>query len=430
MKFILDYKNGEYSLTKIDSEESVTVNQEKIESFVKSVKISPISAYFYKNEVKLFFGDDKYIILKNYKKNKDCKLYCDIESLINDNTRVNVVNNINISKIKGIVFTGVALATMTFAGMAFTSNDKKVEKPISFEQTSEEEISIITSIPESVPIITPKPSPTPLPTTTPEPVITPAKQFENRYTESMLLKYTNSNFVGIPLATKFDDYYCNTILKYSNSEIWNYMYKYGNEFGVDPYLVLAICYTESNLLHYKTIPGGSSYNGYGVGIAQHESPDGTNKVTAFNFITGEYETEIISMENACNLEKNIKIATMILSGKFKQYNNNIYAVIQSYNYGDGAMKIILGKYAKETNRTIDEVLSDFSDTGWLKYVSDFHINANKYINWPYEKYGNPNYISDVLGYYLGTCVLITLPDGNNIVIDLVTLDKTYETKTR
>ena len=30
------------------------------------------------------------------------------------------------------------------------------------------------------------------------------------------------------MATKFSDYYCNTILKYSNSEIWDYMYKYGN----------------------------------------------------------------------------------------------------------------------------------------------------------------------------------------------------------
>ena len=198
---------------------------------------------------------------------------------------------------------------------------------------------------------------------------------------------------------------------------------YGKQFGVDPYLILATCYAETSLEHEKTLQGGPRYNGHAVGIGQHENPSGKESVTAFNYETGQFETEIISLENACDLEMNIKMTVMLFQNRLQKYNNNIYATIQSYNYGTGAMDLILAKYAQDNHCLVEDVLTNYADTGWLAYVKDFHDNPKNYLSkWQYSTYGNENYIKDVLGYYLGTESINKLEDGTQISIDLTTLD--------
>ena len=48
-------------------------------------------------------------------------------------------------------------------------------------------------------------------------------------------------------------------------------------------------------------------------------------------------------------------------------NYNIVAAIQCYNMGYGNMQTILKTYAVDTNRTVDQILNDKNDTGWLDY---------------------------------------------------------------
>lgn len=432
MELILSVKNGEYVLEKIEgNKRNSTNNQQKIYSIIRSIKVSPIRATFYNNSVKLFFGDGRYITLKGYKNNKDLDLFSSILNLVDDNTRVNI-NNINTKLFKRLAFTGAAIISFSLVG--FTSNSKnnnaEAKSDIAITQTIE---SIPTPIP--TPTIVPTVTPTITPTILPTPSLIERvenKDFNDRYTESMLLNISNNtNFAGIPLATGFNEYYCKKALECFNSDIWTFSNKHGNDFGVDPYLPYALFYGESNFEHEKTLPGGSSYNGSAVGIGQHENPNGTNSVTAFNYNTNQYETEIITMENACDLEKNIKMTVMILQNKLKKYNNNIYVAIQSYNYGDWAMNVILEQYAQENNMSVEDVLNNHEDIGWLKYVEHFHNNPQQYLpNWKYKTYGDPNYVKKIMGYYIGTESINILPDGTKVAINLVSLDKTYEEKMR
>lgn len=428
MEIVLSIKNDEYNLEKVEANNKKrTNNQDKIWKIISSINISAIRATYYNKDVKLFFGEGRYVTLKDYQKNKNLELYSNVLNCINENTRViKNVSNINKKTIKRIALTGTIVLSLTFLGTSIVNGKKNIPNA----QT-------ITITPTIKPTTIPTPTIIPTATPTVTPAITPVldtlpKSFEDRFNESMLIcKSNNFNFEGIALTTGYTEYFCKKVLECSKSEIWDYMNKYGEEFGVDPYLILAICYNETNLEHEKTIPGGSSYNGCAVGIGQHENPNGTNKITAFNYKTGEYETEVISMENACDLEKNIKMTTMLIQNKLKKYNNNIYAAIQSYNYGDWAMNVILNEYGRERKLSIDEILNDYTDTGWMKYVEYFHNNPQEYLsNWNYKTYGDSNYVKKVMGYYIGTESVNTLSDGSKVSINLVTLENTYETKKR
>lgn len=433
MEIILNYKNGNYILEKVEGKRvNRTNNQQRISGIINNVKISAINATYHDKFVKMYFGDNRYIILKDLDKNKNLELYSIVLNCINENTRVvKNINNVNKTRLK--LITGLTIASLTIT--SFVSIGKKnqsINRPpinnTSVETVLPTDIPSINSIPESEVVISTL-TPPPAPTATPK--INEIKDFEDRFTESMLISKSNrTDFVGIPLATNFNDDFCKKALECSKSDIWFFSNKYGSDFGVDPYLPYSLFYGETDFEHEKTLPGGSSYNGSAVGIGQHENPDGTNAVTAFNYNTNQYETEIISMENACDLEKNIKMAIMLLQNKLKKYKGNIYVAIQSYNYGDGAMNIILTEYAKEKNITIDEILNDYSDTGWLKYVEHFHYNPGQYLsNWKYKTYGDPNYVNKIMGYYIGTESTNTLPDGTKVTINLISCEKTYEAKT-
>ena len=105
----------------------------------------------------------------------------------------------------------------------------------------------------------------------------------------------------------------------------------------------------------------------------------------------------------------------------KKYKGNVYLALQSYNYGRGLVDSIICIYADEIGSTYDNVVANFNDFGWMKYVKMAHnnpqsfakmIDTNKYpefqitadyLNkWSYDTYGDENYVSNVLSYYIGT----------------------------
>jgi len=434
MEFLLSVKNGQYNLEKIDGNvKRRTNNQDLISRVINSIDIPVIRATFAGRDVRMYFGDNRYLTLKNYTANKELELYSNVADYISENTRIiKNVNNVNKTKLK--LITGLTIASLSITTVV--NIGKKDNQSINNQSINNPSIETIS--PTDIPSITQTPIIKDTIESILEPVITEApkivevKDFEDRLTESMLMSMSDrTDFVGIPLATNFNDYFCKKALECFKSDIWTFSNQYGNDFGVDPYIAYSLFYGETNFEHEKTIPGGSRYNGYGVGIGQHESPNGKNSVTAFNFNTNQYETEIISMENACDLEKNIKMSIMLLQNKLNKYNGNIYVAIQSYNYGDWAMNVILNEYAKEKNMTLDEILNDHSDTGWLKYVEYFHNNPQQYLpNWNYKTYGDPNYVTKIIGYYIGTESTNTLPDGTKVTTNLISCEKTYDVKSR
>jgi len=203
------------------------------------------------------------------------------------------------------------------------------------------------------------------------------------------------------LGNRITDYSSIIINDFIRSEAFQYFSKYGQEFNVDPYLLLAISMNESTLNHSETIPGGSFYNGHGIGIMQVEKVHIGKDITAFNYINNQEETLNITSQNIINLETNIKIGAMMFQNSLQRFNGNVYLTLQSYNYGPDLMNMVVNIYAKEIGVEPSEVIANKDDLGWLKYVDDIHNNPSKYIsNWEYSTYGNNKYIENVLGYYV------------------------------
>ena len=189
--------------------------------------------------------------------------------------------------------------------------------------------------------------------------------------------------------------YKRNVIDFLYSPSGNLIYKYSEQFGVDPNLIAAMAMQESSLNHNDCIPGGDNYWGYGVGLLQLESPSG-QEITAYNYETYEMETEYITMENACNLEKNIKIGCMIFQNNLDNNQGNVFLALQSHNYGQPMLDLVMYDMYGDN---IDTIKSNYGDTSWISGIKEAHDNPYKYLSdWNESAYGDGNYIENVLRF--------------------------------
>lgn len=213
---------------------------------------------------------------------------------------------------------------------------------------------------------------------------------------------------------------------HNNTEVMQYMIKYGEMYGVDPYILMAKAMQESSFSHNSCLPGGSNYNGYGMGIMQHEKPDG-RQIVAYNYKTGQEDAIRVTYDNAMDLEMNIKMGAMHFQNCLKNNNGNILLALQAYNYGQGMVNSILTRYGRDQGMTVDEIKSNYSDIGWMEYVTDAHNNAWRYIGDWNGYYGDANYIRNVLRYFVGDAACYYY-DGEQVLFDLNTFEMTKVTE--
>lgn len=206
----------------------------------------------------------------------------------------------------------------------------------------------------------------------------------------------------------------------NNESTYNLFLKYGKMYGVDPYILMAKAFQESSFSHNSCLPGGKNYNGYGVGIMQHETPDG-RAVVAHNYITGEDDVMYLTMSNAVDLEKNIQMGAMHFQKCLENNNGNLLLALQAYNYGQGMVDAILRDYAAQKGTTVDAVRISYYDTGWLTLVNEAHNNPCKYIDSWSGTYGDAQYIQHVLRYFIGSDTYYYYGD-EKIVFDLNTFE--------
>ncbi|PFQ27743.1 NlpC/P60 family protein [Bacillus cereus] len=198
--------------------------------------------------------------------------------------------------------------------------------------------------------------------------------------------------------------------------------KYGEMFGVDPYLLVAKASQESGGDHEGSLPGGRGYNGAAVGLMQVEKPGEVIKgVTAFNFQTKKEETMNISGPgDVTDVDANIKAGTMEFASRLKGNFYNVLLSIQAYNYGPGGTNAIVDLYAKETGKTSDEIRQNTGDTGWMKFRDEVHNNPSKYFKWSGSTYGDAKYIEHVLRYYASPeskAPWVMKEDGTKVMAD-------------
>ena len=185
------------------------------------------------------------------------------------------------------------------------------------------------------------------------------------------------------------------VIDYLASPEGQLIYKYAEQYGVDPNIMAAIAMQETTLNHYACIPGGEWYSGYGVGLMQLESPDGA-AVTAYNYDNNKWDTEYVTMAGACDLEKNIKIGCMIFQNKLKENYGNVFLAIQSYNYGQGMIDMMMAKLYGDNAK---EVMQDYSDISWIAEIENIHNNPDMYLpGWAESAYGDGKYLEHVLRF--------------------------------
>ena len=151
--------------------------------------------------------------------------------------------------------------------------------------------------------------------------------------------------------------------------------KYGNKYGIDPELLMAMAAQESCGDHYNNLD-----NGPAEGIMQVEkSAHLGSSVSAYNFETGEIDTIQINEENLQDLETNIQIGTMILRTCIEDNNYNIPLAIQTYNLGPGNMATALEMCSDLENIDENELRNNPTNNEWLRYRSFLNSGDSKYV---------------------------------------------------
>lgn len=156
--------------------------------------------------------------------------------------------------------------------------------------------------------------------------------------------------------------------------------KYSKRYGVDPNLVLAIA-TQERGVHGTTVDKGGA-----IGLMQIQYNVWVGeRISAYNFETGKRETFIVDDEKLADIDYNIKVGCMYLQNCMEYMDYNTVAAVQCYNMGAGSMNKILKAYSADCGKSVNEILSDPTDIGWLEYRNIIDM-------------GDPDYIENVFSY--------------------------------
>lgn len=189
----------------------------------------------------------------------------------------------------------------------------------------------------------------------------------------------------------------NFINKFKETEEYDVIEKYSKQYGVDPQIITAIAFKESSLDHEACLPTGDRYNNCAIGIMQLEKEYDGKEICAYNYETNKTDSVKYTLENVKNFDTNVKIACMMFQSALENYNGNIYMAIQSHNYGEYMMDIIVNKTAIKKNINTDFMTSHPFDIDWTDYLEEVHLNPKKYLDeWNYKTYGDPNYLKTII----------------------------------
>ena len=148
----------------------------------------------------------------------------------------------------------------------------------------------------------------------------------------------------------------------------------GDRYGVDPNLLAAICMQESSGRNLSYRDDGTEYPAWG--IMQIEK---SNEQIFAKF--GKDTTGVEwTLSDRLDPEKSVAFAAHLISKALIRYDCDYMKMVQSYNFGEPVL-----------NKIIDAVGDE-----WL----DERKNAKNYVDdWPYDSYGDAEYIEHVMRYY-------------------------------
>lgn len=176
--------------------------------------------------------------------------------------------------------------------------------------------------------------------------------------------------------TSLDGFEVGTMKLSSAVKQYNKLFKAaGDQYGVDPNLLAAICMQESSGINWSYREDGSKMPAWGIMQIEYTLE---NAFKEFGIkTTGEEWT----LEDRLDPEKAIPFAASLISDSLIKYECDYAKMLQSYNFGQTVL-----------NRILDATEGE----EWL----DERKNAASYAtNWSYPTYGDAEYIEHVLRYY-------------------------------
>lgn len=173
----------------------------------------------------------------------------------------------------------------------------------------------------------------------------------------------------------------------------------GDQFGVDPNLLAAICMQESGGKNWRYRDDGSELPAWGIMQIQY-----TNEKSFAKFGL-DYTGEEWTLEDRLDPEKSVMFAAYLLSETMYKYECDYAKMIQAYNFGEGVVNRLI-----EING--DNWLNERGYAAWyatMNYRDEIDTEGlteeelaelkaemdEKY----YKKYGDMNYIEHVVRYY-------------------------------
>lgn len=164
--------------------------------------------------------------------------------------------------------------------------------------------------------------------------------------------------------------------------------KYSQIYGVDSDVMCAIA-TQERGIHSDRVDDGGA-----IGLMQIQvSVWAHETLKAYNNELGRKEEIYVTLDNLRDVSFNIKVACAIFQNCLKKMDGNYLAAIQCYNMGEGTMGKILRTYCNNNGKSMDEVLKNENDLGWMKYREGYS--------------GDSAYLEHVMRYYDGESIEVS-----------------------
>ena len=149
-------------------------------------------------------------------------------------------------------------------------------------------------------------------------------------------------------------------------EYSEYVYKYSEEYNIDPLLVFSIIKVESNF--HRNILSSSG----AIGLMQ------LMESTAME-MANEIDEEIVVKEALYNPQINIRIGICYFSYLLKHYDGNIYLSLAAYNAGIGNVDSWIKQgIIKDDGSNIEKIPYKETNNYVRKIIRDYKIYNNLY----------------------------------------------------
>lgn len=150
--------------------------------------------------------------------------------------------------------------------------------------------------------------------------------------------------------------------------------KYGDQYGVDPNLLASICQQESSGINWSHRDDGSEMPAWGIMQIEYTLE---KSFAQFGKDTTGVEW---TLEDRLDPEKSISFAAHLISESLIHYDCDYLKMVQGYNFG----------------QTVLDRIIDAKGADWMSE----RANAKNYVrDWPYNTYGDAQYVEHVLRYY-------------------------------